>query len=242
MPEAWEQPATPDDYKQAIATLVAAVEPDAKNAPKRVQVLKRLMQRRGYSRAELLLVMEELPFRNDYGKGIRLDLVEEIVQQHRKDRKMLQRALTAEEMHALIERHPDDLHRENFQVTAHNSRNEKLYRYMEELTGPTCTEIGLLEGEKELYETTSECGVEDYESFDDMLGATYDRLMLGGPKRKEVDEWTEYDIDSACEHLTNQEKQALRTYINDHPDGQKRRDGINRILRQAFQRAESADN
>lgn len=172
MPEAWEQPATSDEYEQAVATLVAAVEPDAKDYPKRVQVLKRLMKRRGYSRAELLLVMEELPFRNNYGKGIRLDLVEEIVQEHRTDRKMLQRALTAEEMHALIERHPDDLHRENFRVVTYNSRNEKLYRYLDTPKPKGRPDVPQIQGRGDgAPDWASEC-----DSLDDLLAETKRRL------------------------------------------------------------------
>ena len=107
--------------------MLDVIEPDA--STQRTKQLYRLIDRRGYSRAELALAMSEAPFKNHYGNRIKLDVVDGIIQEHRKDRAALNRSLTREQVTDLLERHPEALQWDAFHCCGYTKRDQPLYRY-----------------------------------------------------------------------------------------------------------------
>ena len=104
-------------------------EPDC-SEPRQNAVMRAVMTR-GYTRAELLLAMREVPFQNSYGQGLRLDVIERIIKQHRQDRAALQRKLTREKVVDLLERYPKALSSDDFHICGYveGAKNRPLQRY-----------------------------------------------------------------------------------------------------------------
>jgi hypothetical protein len=136
--EGWLVPATLGDVSDAAEFLLAVLDPAAAENPNRVVMLTRLLATRDYTAAELDLVKREAPFRNHYGQGLKLDVLQEIVDEHREVRARLARPITARERDALLDRlHAEGVTPEHFPCCGFNERNEPLYRYRAEpLTGP----------------------------------------------------------------------------------------------------------
>lgn len=128
MPAVWSEPATPAEVKAATMHLLDAIEPNAEGP--RLEQVYRLIKRRGYSRAELVLAAEEVPFRNHYGEHLKLHVVDEIITQHRKDRKRLQRTLTEKQVMELLERRATELDPDAFKVCGQDAYDNDLYRYV----------------------------------------------------------------------------------------------------------------
>jgi len=128
---AWSVQAQEEEYEQAAAYLVAAVEPEASEG--RMQTISRLLKTRDYSRAELLLAMKRLPFDPDashnYGRGFNPADVERIVEEHRKTRARLQQPLSSEQRDEMIAEHPDEIDPDAFHCCGFNSYDEPQWRY-----------------------------------------------------------------------------------------------------------------
>jgi len=130
VPDVWQEPATPSDFQEAVPAMLTLVEPDASAA--RASAVTRYLERQGYTRAELILAVNEVPKRNNYGKGFRLDIVEDVIREHRKDRARLQREVSEEEMHALVERYPE-VRRDDFHCSGYAPGRDstvRRYRYV----------------------------------------------------------------------------------------------------------------
>lgn len=130
VPKTWTERATHGDASAAVSFITTQKQPGA--TEKQIQTWTRLVDRRGYSRAELLLAMHEVPFRNDYGQGFRLDVLDEVIQENRRDRERLGRLVTEQEMYELVERYPSiakaDFHLAGF-GEGYERRREKQFRY-----------------------------------------------------------------------------------------------------------------
>lgn len=126
----WKLPATASDIQAAAAHLIAAVEPEASS--ERVAVVTRLLAAYGYTRAELLLAMRELPrdpeASHNFGRGLNLADVERIVRGSRQMRARLLRPATMSAITALVEAHPE-LSLQDFRCCGFDERGERLYRY-----------------------------------------------------------------------------------------------------------------
>lgn len=123
---AWAAPASDEDVAQAVATVVALIEPDA--APERVGVLARFIGDQGYTAAEMRLIEREGPKANHYGKHVRIDVLNSIVEESRKMRAMLDRVLTGEDVSALCTAHPE-VRPEDFACASFDRFNNPLWRY-----------------------------------------------------------------------------------------------------------------
>lgn len=123
-------PASAGEVGEAISYLITAVEPDASDD--RVEFMSRLISQRGYSRAELVLVMQELPFdhqaAHNYGRGFNPADAERIVSASREKRTRLSGRLTDTEVQDLLIEHKD-LRREDFHRVGYTHRQESLFRY-----------------------------------------------------------------------------------------------------------------
>jgi len=128
---AWDTDATDEDYREAAAYLVAAIEPEASEG--RMQTVMRLLQTRDYSRAELLLAMKKLPFDPDashnYGRGFNPADVERIVEKNRKMRARLQQPLSSDQRDEMIAEHPEEIDPDAFHCCGFNEYDEPLWRY-----------------------------------------------------------------------------------------------------------------
>jgi hypothetical protein len=128
---AWSTPATEEDYAEAAKHLIAAVEPEA--SEQRSKMIYRLLKTREYSRAELLLVMQELPFDPDaahnYGKGLNPADVERIITEHRKTRTRLQQPISSEQRDEMIAEHPEEIDPDAFHCCGFSAYDEPLWRY-----------------------------------------------------------------------------------------------------------------
>jgi len=129
---AWSVPAGEDDYNDAAIFLLSAVEPEAE-AP-RAQFVAQILKTREYSRAELALVMRELPFDPDashnYGGGLNPADIERVVSRHRELRVRLNQRMTAEERDDLIAAFPEQIDPEGFHVAGFTRHDEPLFRYV----------------------------------------------------------------------------------------------------------------
>lgn len=107
------------------------VEPEAPEG--RPTTMYNALKTRDYSRAELLLVMKELPFDPDashnYGRGFNPADVQRIVDEHRALRARLGQALTSEQRDELIASFPDEIDPDAFHCCGFNSFDEPLWRY-----------------------------------------------------------------------------------------------------------------
>ncbi|WVM01038.1 hypothetical protein [Salinibacter phage 6_8] len=126
---AWTTPATEEDYATAAKHLLAAVEPEASD--QRSKMIYRLLRTREYSRAELLLVMKELPFDPDashnYGKGLNPADIERIVEENRQTRRRLTRPMDSETRDEFITEHGADP--DAFHCCGFDKYDEPLWRY-----------------------------------------------------------------------------------------------------------------
>lgn len=128
--EAWEAPATPEQIADAVSTVAALVEPDA--SPERIAVLTRFIGDEDYTAAEMRLIARMGPKANHYGKHVRVDVLHEIVTEHRKVRAMLDRMVTGEEIAALCTAHPE-ISPDDFAPGTFDRFNNRLYRYAPEI-------------------------------------------------------------------------------------------------------------
>ena len=128
---AWEAPASADDFAEVAAFLVSAVEPGATAA--RVGVVARLLAMRGYSRAELLLVAHEAPFRPHYGPHIRPDVCDAVVRESRELRARLRSARLSADGVAEACVADSELRPEDFVVCGFDDRNRPLYLHAPEV-------------------------------------------------------------------------------------------------------------
>jgi hypothetical protein len=128
---AWSVEAGPEEYEQAAAYMVAAVEPSASEG--RMQTVTRLLKTRDYSRAELLLAMKRLPFDSDashnYGRGFNPADVDRIVEEHRTLRAKLSQPLSSDDRDELIAEHPEKIDPDAFHCCGFNSYDEPQWMY-----------------------------------------------------------------------------------------------------------------
>jgi hypothetical protein len=128
---AWSVPAEDEEYAEAAAYLMAAVEPEASDS--RMQTVARLLRTRDYTRAELMLAMKELPFdpeaSHNYGKGFNPADVERIVSEHRTLRQRLTQSLSSKDRDELIAKFPENINPDAFHCCGFNSYDEPLWRY-----------------------------------------------------------------------------------------------------------------
>lgn len=138
-------PATPADVSEAVAYMLNFADIRGKGANDAVKAAHiRAIAKRGYSRAELMLAMDELPFRNTYGEGFRLDILDEIVKEHREMRARLSRMLTAKERDEITDTFPE-IDAKCFHVAGFDGKNEPLYRYVDGRPAPDVPVTPLLE-------------------------------------------------------------------------------------------------
>lgn len=129
---AWTVEADAEDYKNAAKFLVSAVEPEA--SPERAAFLARLLRTKEYTKAELGLVMRELPFDPDashnYGKGFNPADVQRIVDEHRELRARLNQKLTSEQRDDLIARCPKEIDPDDFECAGFDEHDNPLWMYV----------------------------------------------------------------------------------------------------------------
>lgn len=127
---AWEAPAEPDDFAVVSAFILSVKEPDAPRA--RVQLIARLIQMRRYTRAELLLLAQEAPFRSMYGKHVNPEVLDEIVKDSRRHRTMLRRDVTAVEMTEICDASEGEIRPDQFGICGYGTgrdSNSPRFRY-----------------------------------------------------------------------------------------------------------------
>ena len=128
--DAWLAPATPEQTADAVATVVTLVEEEA--SPERIGTLARYIAQRGYTAAEMRLIAQEGPAANHYGKRVNLHTLDEIVNDARKIRAMLDRVLTGDELATLCTAHPEISPRD-FACAGHDGRNQPLWKHAPEI-------------------------------------------------------------------------------------------------------------
>lgn len=138
---AWATPAEPDEVEDVAAFLITLVEPSLEHNPGRVRALTGIVAMQGYTRAELLLGLRRLPVRNAYGQGFRPDLLDEVVQESRRARRIVAdpidgrpRLLTERQMFDACAEHPEYFRPESFGVFTYDVTDRPLYRYAAEPT------------------------------------------------------------------------------------------------------------
>lgn len=122
---AWGVPATVDDLTVAAEHLITACEPGASEA--RAMVLAKMLRTRDWTRAELLEAMLEVPFRNSYGEGFRLDVMADVVKESRERRALLRRKVTEAQMLDLCA--DPEVEPEHFACCGFTDANKPLYIY-----------------------------------------------------------------------------------------------------------------
>ena len=128
---AWLVPATAEDVQAAASHLITACEPEASQG--RSTVLAKMLRTRDWTRAEYLLAMREVPFRNDYGKGFRLDVMADVIRESRELRALLTRKVTEAQMMDLCA--DPEVEPEHFACCGFDAHNHPLYIYAPE-SGP----------------------------------------------------------------------------------------------------------
>ena len=107
------------------------IEPDA--SKDRSRLIGCLMAMRDYTRAELLLAMQRVPFdsraSHNYGRGFNAADVERVVAEHRKLRAMLTRTLTDFQRRKLCDEFPTEIHPDHFGVCGYDADDRPLYVY-----------------------------------------------------------------------------------------------------------------
>ena len=114
-----------------MSTLSTALDDDLTD--ERLKVIGRLVVQRcsprhpdPWTRAELLLAIRQVPFENHYGQGVRLDVIEQVIQRSRDRRALTRRRLTAAEVDDACA-HDPDLLRSDFHTATDDE--PKLYVY-----------------------------------------------------------------------------------------------------------------
>lgn len=136
--EAWSEPATPGDVADTVGYCLTLIE-GTQAAAERTPIVARAIAQRGYSRAELLAVAHELPFRNNFGQGFRLDLLDEIV----RERRALVRALDVpcdEGTMLKLCRENEGIEPEHWHRCGFDDRSRPLVRYAPDLKPRTAPE------------------------------------------------------------------------------------------------------
>lgn len=127
----WAIPATKPELATAAEFLVSVVEPDASS--ERAALLGRLLAMRDYTRAELILAMQRVPFdgraSHNFGRGLNVADVERVIMEHRKLRAMLDRTLTAFQMRRLCDEFPTEVHPDHFGICGYDHDDRPLYVY-----------------------------------------------------------------------------------------------------------------
>jgi len=129
--ELWDVPAEPEDYDAAATVLISAVEPEA--SEQRVAFLARLLKTKEYSKAEIALVMKELPFdpeaSHNYGRGFNPADIQRIVDEHRTLRARLDQRLSSSQRDDLIAEFPEEVDPDGFECAGFNEYDEPLWYY-----------------------------------------------------------------------------------------------------------------
>lgn len=131
----WEIPATAEDTAEAAAWMLSATEiglSDAqRSSPQERAVFARLLRSYGYTRAELMLAMREVPRDPERfgGRQATVQDVERVVVRHRRFRSMLSRGVTTREKEELCGALADEIDTDGFRCCGFNERNEPLWRY-----------------------------------------------------------------------------------------------------------------
>ena len=174
---AWSVEAEPEEYEQAAAYLVAAVEPEASDS--RMQTVTRLLKTRDYSRAELLLAMKRLPFDPDashnYGRGFNPADVERIVEEHRKTQARLQHPLSSRQRDEIIAEHPKEIDPDDFECAGFDEYDNPLWLY-----APTVDHDSAPEPRPQLEETTPNRDSEEVEGL-----TTFEEMVSGAQEKAE---------------------------------------------------------
>lgn len=128
---AWSTPASDEEVLEATRYLMKMVEPEAPEG--RPTTMYNALKTRDYSRAELLLVMKELPFDPDashnYGRGFNPADVQRIVDEHRQLRAKLDQALTSKQRDELIAEFPGEIDPDAFHCCGFDNYDNPLWRY-----------------------------------------------------------------------------------------------------------------
>ena len=131
---AWAVLPEPEEVEECVAYLITAVEPALVSNPQRCAVLTALVSGRGYTRAELLLAMQQLPFANAYGQGFRLDVLDEIVNRSRAIRRIVAdpadgrpRLFTERQMFDACAAFPEAFRPSDFGVCSFDADDRPLY-------------------------------------------------------------------------------------------------------------------
>lgn len=130
----WKVPATAEDVSESLTIFLTLSDMYSREPMTEAQkaVVTRMVASRGYTRAELLLALNELPFDHEASHRYRLPFnpadVERIVEKNRVVRRRLKQSLTRRERDELLAG-CGDLDPACFQCCGFDSRNEPLYRY-----------------------------------------------------------------------------------------------------------------
>lgn len=133
---AWAEPASADDSGEAVMYLATVCDPTLADNPNRLRTIAALVGSRGYTRPELLLAMQRLPFVNAYGGGLRLDAIESLIGESRKVRGIIgdprdgrPRLLTERQMYDLCNEHPEHFRPEDFGICDYDVNDRPFFRY-----------------------------------------------------------------------------------------------------------------
>jgi hypothetical protein len=128
---AWSVPAEVDEVATVVEFLITAC--DEKPTDARTGMLARLVRMRGYSRAELLLAAQTVPFDprsgTNYGRGLNAADLERVIDESRTIRAMLDRMLTERQMFDICGKYPQDLRPDMFGICGYDATDRPFYRY-----------------------------------------------------------------------------------------------------------------
>jgi len=174
---AWAVDAEPEDYKNAATFLISAVEPGA--SEERTAFLARLLSTREYSKAELALVMKELPFdpeaSHNYNQGLNPADVERIISEHRTLRARLTQRITSEQRDDLIAEAPGEIDPDDFECAGFDEHDNPLWLY-----APTADQESAPEPRPQLEETRPNRDPEEAEGL-----TTFEEMVSGAQERAE---------------------------------------------------------
>lgn len=96
-------------------------------------MLTRLMGMRDYTRAELVLAVQRVPFdsraSHNFGRGLNVADVERVIMEHRKLRAMIDRVVTEFQMRKLCEEFATEIEPDHFGVCGYDADDRPLWRY-----------------------------------------------------------------------------------------------------------------
>ena len=115
--------------------------------PQERAVFARMLAGYGYTRAELMLAMREVPRDPDRfgGRQASVQDVERVVSKNRRLRSMLRRGVTSREMGELCSSFPDEVDPDGFRCCGFNDRNEPLWRYAPGAPKPATEPVPVLD-------------------------------------------------------------------------------------------------